>query len=340
MEAAALTPPPRLEKIVLALIPPCAREAVAGDLWETYSSPRQYALEALRTVPLVVLSQMRRNLNLPLLLLQFSLICFCLNEMAAAVLLPVLMLRDAYQAAARPCPHHAMRAAILMALVALAFLQVTSFSVYAALDPTIVRPVGTSLLFAGLMLPPLMGLFRTGLIMDGDRRLFAADHTPSVEALAGSYRAFARRARWHNMLEGAGLLAAAAVTFHYLPTSSGIVLMTAFLLAAFYLLLDGAPRALAPRLDFTSLRAHFQRELTRRQHLRRFLWWLWFAPVLTALGVQAVEHYMAAGKPMLAVFAITAAALLCFLIAALNREYGGRVREQVGTLDRMREKLA
>ena len=32
MEAAALTPPPWLERIVLALIPPCAREAVAGDL--------------------------------------------------------------------------------------------------------------------------------------------------------------------------------------------------------------------------------------------------------------------------------------------------------------------
>jgi hypothetical protein len=49
---------------------------------------------------------------------------------------------------------------------------------------------------------------------------------------------------------------------------------------------------------------------------------------------------VADGKPMLSVFGSVAAALLCFLVAALNREYGGRVREQVGLLDRMRERLA
>jgi hypothetical protein len=31
------------------------------------------------------------------------------------------------------------------------------------------------------------------------------------------------------------------------------------------------------------------------------------------------------------------AALLCFLVTALNREHGGRVQEQIGLLDRMRE---
>jgi len=30
---------------------------------------------------------------------------------------------------------------------------------------------------------------------------------------------------------------------------------------------------------------------------------------------------------------------LCFLITALNREYGGRMQEQVGLLDRMHERL-
>ena len=340
MEAAALTPPPWLEKIVLALIPPCAREAVAGDLWETYTSPRQYAVEALRTVPLVVLSQMRRNLNLPTLLLQLSLLCFCLGEGIALALLPVLLLRDAYQATTRPCPRRAMRNAILVASAALVFLQVMSISMDMVIHSGIGRPAGTSLLFAGLMLSPLMGLLRTGLIMDGDRRIFAAGHDMSADGLGESYRGFARRARWHNMLEGAGLVAAAAVTFTYLPAQIGIALTGAYLLVAVYLLLDGAPRALPPRLDFVSSRAHFQHELNRRQRLRRFLWWLWFAPVLAALHVSAVQGSLAAGKPMLAAFGGIAALLLCFLIAALNREYGGRVQEQVGSLDRMRERLA
>jgi hypothetical protein len=51
------------------------------------------------------------------------------------------------------------------------------------------------------------------------------------------------------------------------------------------------------------------------------------------LYVQLVEIW-------LAVFGSVAAMLLCFLIAALNREYGGRVCEQVSLLNRMRERLA
>lgn len=340
MEAAALTPPVWLEKIVLPLIPPGAREAVAGDLWETYDSPRQYALEALRTVPLVVLSQMRRNLNAPALLLQFCLIWICLDEVAAAALLPVLMLCDAYQPVTRPCPRRAMRTAILVASAVLVFLQILSMSMDTVFRSGIDRTTWTTLLFIGPMLSPLMGLFRTGLILDGDRHIFAADAQMATDKLLESYRAFTRRARWHNMLEGAGLLAAAAVTFHTLPADIGIALTGIFLLAAVYLLLDGAPRPAAARIDFTSLRAHFQRELMRRKHLRHFLWWLWFSPVLTVLCVQAAERAVAAGKPMMAVFATVAAALLCFLIGALNREYGGRMQEQVGILDRMREKLA
>ncbi len=333
MEASALTPPPWLAKIVLALIPPCAREAVAGDLWETYTSPRQYAVEALRTVPLVVFSQMRRNLNLPVMLLQVSLGCFCLGEAAAFALLPVLMLRDAYQEAARPCPRRAMRTAILVASVALAFLQVMSISTDMVIHPD--RPAGTSLLFAGLMLSPLMGLFRTGLILDGDRRAWITAEDQSAQELADSYRAFTRRARWHNIVEGAALTAVAGFAFFTLPATLAIALTGLYLLVAFYLLLHGTPRILPVAADFVSLRALFQRELVRRQQLRRFLWWLWLTPVLAAFYVQ-----MADGKPMLSVFGSVAAALVCFLIAALNREYGGRVREQVGLLDRMRERLA
>ncbi len=334
MEAAALNAPPKwLEKIVLGLIPPCAREAVAGDLWETYVSPRQYAAEALRTVPLVVLSQMRRNLNIPTLLLQTALVCFCLGEAAALAALPVLMLRDAYQQAARPCPRRAMRTAILMASAALAFLQIMSISTDMIIHSG--RPAGTSLLFAGLMLSPLMGLFRTGLILDGDRRVWIAAADPSAEELAASYRAFVLRARWHNILEGVALVAVAGFAFFALPAAFAITLTGLYLLVAFHLLLHGMPRILPVASDFVTLRALFRRELVRRQQLRRFLWWLWFTPVLAALYAQ-----MAPGKPMLAVFASVAAALLCFLIAAINREYGGRVQEQIGLLDRMRERLA
>ena len=54
-------PPALIESAVRLLVPPVAREHVLGDLAERYSSPRQYLLDAARTVPFVVVSQIRRT---------------------------------------------------------------------------------------------------------------------------------------------------------------------------------------------------------------------------------------------------------------------------------------
>ena len=341
MEAAALNAPPAwLEKIVLALIPPTAREAVAGDLCETYRSPHQYAREALRTIPLVVLSQMRRNLNLPALLLQSGLVYFCLGPLATSLAIPFLLLNDTYQPITRPCPRRALRAAILVASAALVFLQAASLTMGAAIRADLDRATWMTLLFLGPMLSPVMGLCRAGLIVEGDHRISLAASDMSASELADAYRAFARRTRWHNMLEGVALLAAGSFAFFFLRDAISIPLIGLYVVAAFYLLLRGAPRTLPQSADFVTLRAHFQTELTRRQRQRHFLWWLWFTPVLAALYLKLVEGMLANGEPMLAVLGSIAAFLSCFLIAALTREYSGRIQEQVGLLDRMREKTA
>lgn len=341
MEAAALNaPPPWLEKIVLGLIPPRARETVAGDLCETYTSPRQYAREALRTVPQVIVSQMRRNLNLPALILQTGLVYFCLGPAAASLALPILLLNDTYQPITRPCPKRALRAAILIASAALVFLQAASLTMGAAIRADLDRTTWMTLLFLGPMLSPVMGLCRAGLIVDGDQRTPLAAGDMSAPELANVYRAFARRARWHNMVEGAALLAAGSFACVFLHDTVSIPLIALYLLAAFYLLLHGAPRMPGVQADFVSLRAHFQSELIQRQRQRHFLWWLWFAPALAALYLKLVEGMLANGKPILAVMGIVAAILSCFLITALTREYGGRIQEQVGSLDRMREKTS
>src|SRR5262245_9113365 len=60
-------PPVLIDRVVRVLIPPSAREAVVGDLWERYRSPVHYALEALRILPFVILSQVRRTSNIPML---------------------------------------------------------------------------------------------------------------------------------------------------------------------------------------------------------------------------------------------------------------------------------
>jgi len=54
-------PPAVLERLVSWLVPSGSREHVLGDFSEMYRSPAQYGVEALRTVPLLVIDQVRRK---------------------------------------------------------------------------------------------------------------------------------------------------------------------------------------------------------------------------------------------------------------------------------------
>jgi len=58
------------EVIVGILIPPACREEVLGDLHERYASRLRYAGDALATVPLVILSRIRRTLEPRTMLMQ------------------------------------------------------------------------------------------------------------------------------------------------------------------------------------------------------------------------------------------------------------------------------
>jgi hypothetical protein len=63
-------PPKMIEKAIGLLIPPACREEVLGDLQERCAGSRKYMGEAVRTVPLVVLSRIRRTTDPGLLLLE------------------------------------------------------------------------------------------------------------------------------------------------------------------------------------------------------------------------------------------------------------------------------
>ncbi len=58
------------EAIVAILLPPACREEVLGDLHERSRSRLQYAADALSTVPLVILSRIRRTADPQVLLIQ------------------------------------------------------------------------------------------------------------------------------------------------------------------------------------------------------------------------------------------------------------------------------
>jgi hypothetical protein len=108
------------EAIVAVLLPPACREEVLGDLHERYRSPGQYALDALRTIPMVALSRIRRTADPKVLLLQaFALYASFLGAawlngggeplrlaIPAGMAMLGLMLEDAYsRPGARSCLH-------------------------------------------------------------------------------------------------------------------------------------------------------------------------------------------------------------------------------------------
>ena len=55
------------ETVVAFFVPPACREEVLGDLYERFRSPGQYCFDAIRTVPLVIASRVRRTADPQLL---------------------------------------------------------------------------------------------------------------------------------------------------------------------------------------------------------------------------------------------------------------------------------
>lgn len=63
--------PPKIIEILVGLVlPPACRESVLGDLHERYRSTPQYIRDAISSVPLVIVSRIRRTTDARLLLLE------------------------------------------------------------------------------------------------------------------------------------------------------------------------------------------------------------------------------------------------------------------------------
>jgi len=133
-------PPKLMEAVVGLLLPPACREHVLGDLHERYTSPRQYVADALRVVPLVIASRIRRTTDPDVFLMEalglyvaFSGAAFLLDRgfllgqsgllrlaIPAAVVLAVSTLAAAYADPRKRSPLQPIREAALG--VAFAFL--------------------------------------------------------------------------------------------------------------------------------------------------------------------------------------------------------------------------
>jgi hypothetical protein len=172
-----MAPPGLLEWLVGVTIPTAAREEVLGDLREMSGELGPYLIEAARTVPLVILSRIRRTADPQLVLMQAFLLylafvapAWVLNhdflfgplalvELAipAAIALLVLLLADAY---ADPKKRSPLRPLLFSAVASLC--AVVSQAVLAAGDPRYALPRPIVLaggLLCVLLIPALRLLF-------------------------------------------------------------------------------------------------------------------------------------------------------------------------------------
>src|SRR5580692_2135780 len=215
MEDQSLTaaPSPLLENAIACTLPPCAREIVLGDLREIYRTPAQYAVEALRTVPLVVLSAAWRSINLPLLLLQGGLIFAALRGLQAIMpfgtldclaftllTLLTLVIRDTWRRPTRPAAQNAVRQAILAGVFLLLFCP-AAFGLRDT-HPGIADALLQFQLLTVLPLAvPLFGLLRSWLIVGGDHVLDEFADRAAGHDLRPDYHAFLLRLRRRHLTE-------------------------------------------------------------------------------------------------------------------------------------------
>ena len=330
METAALNP--WRERLAALLIPPGARESVMGDLRESCASEAQLLGEVLRAAPYVILSQMRRNLNLPALMLQTGLLFWSMAPFLAAACVPLLLLREAWTPLTRPSARQALRGAVLVS-----FAGVLLFLLLPLCWPDVRqgRFIGVACFLLGAPLSLFLCLVRTGLILDGDRRGKWLGSRLSMAEMRLMWRDHRRRVIRRNRLE-AVLLALAAVWLPALTANAHAQEMLAamFAAAALWLVLDVPRRAAG--LDFVSLRATYSQSLLHQQQLRGFLWWVWLSPLLVIFQATMPNE----GEASLILENNMIAVLLCFLATALNREGGGRAQEEIVALSRLRETAA
>jgi hypothetical protein len=252
---------------------------------------------------------------------------------SAVTVLPLLLLLAAYRPLTRPSPGEALRGAVLVSFSGMILLLLVPMLMDR--DWGAVRPASLLPLFLlGMPLSPLLCALRACLVLETDRHGAWNGTDLSMKELSDLHSRFVRKVRRHNLAQGIAMMLLAAcfpMVVHW--GAPGMALVAIYGIAALFLLSQRTPVPL-PGSDFLALRARYGQELTRHQQLRCFQWWLWLAPLLLALQVR-----MQAGQ-WTAMQCSIAATLLCFVVAAINREGDGQMREQIGALEQSYERSA
>ena len=340
-------PPAFVDAIVRALIPPACREAVMGDLWERYTSPAGYLGDALRALPFLIVSRIRRTTNAPMVALAFLMLFASFGGsprlwlravIPALAVLAAFLLRDAYQGLSVTPTRRAIGDAVAVAASALA-----TQAVLAVVSPELLLTrwgvLTGSLTCLGLIAGRLAG---PGANL---RPSLAAGTALSLDELRREMRHVERAARVTRYVEtGAGILViafgvAGTVWAPQITAKAGFALMAAG--AAFVVLYmrRHALRPLPMDLGFDASRVAFRDALVQGERLLRRVWLWYLLPLIVGPLVLIVGWSVAQRRSFASALGFLGImAIMSVLAWRMNRDAANRLARRIEALDQTDER--
>ena len=340
-------PPAFVDAIVRALIPPACREAVMGDLWERYTSPAGYLGDALRALPFLIVSRIRRTTNAPMVALAFLMLFASFGGgpwlwlravIPALAVLATFLLRDAYQGLSVSPTRRAIGDGVAVAASALATQAVLA----------IVRP---ELLLTrwGMLTGSLTCLaLIAGRLAGPGANLhpsLAGGTALSLDELRGEMRQVERAARVTRHVEtGAGILViafgvAGTAWAPQITAKAGFALMAAG--AAFVVLYmrRHALRPLPMDLGFDASRVAFRDALVQGERLLRRVWLWYLLPLIVGPLVLIVGWSVAQRRSFASALGFLGImAIMTVLAWRMNRDAANRLARRIEALDQTDER--
>jgi hypothetical protein len=345
-------PPVLIESVVRLLLPAPTREHVLGDLAERYSTPGRYVGEALRTVPFVIVSQIRRTSQFALAPLVVLVLFQGFSTGAGRnapwylTLIPVtatmvgFMLRDAYKTRDL---QHPWRQGLVDVSVAAAFVAGSQALVAAARPEWLLTPPGV---VGGTVVLGLLYLLR---IQNPGRS--PACVPPDVETMTlaqlhGEIDGYATVMRRAAKIEcGAALVLIPLFTTFALMAPQAIIKLGAAVTVAGagYVLWRmwrslGVHTPIAAETDFASTAAIYRGRLQQQQHALRTIWLWYLLPLTIGPAIVLAGASLRAARPDFVIVGTAIAFVVGWgAIVWPARRHASRMQTRISALQRAEE---
>jgi hypothetical protein len=346
-------PPALIDTIVRLSIPVPCREHVIGDLWERYRTSGSFALDAMRTVPFIVVSQVRRTsmfgslvIHAFVLVVGFAAGAGSLKSAIAPVTAALLgfVLRDAYKSTISLSGRQVLRD-----LAVVAGFVAASQVVVAVVAPSLVllsfrALVGGTISFGMIF---FLRLQNPGFGSPQPRQVLA-QAPASLDMLVNEVRMHERLGLRAIRIEmGAGIVLA---VFFLVPSfnATNWALRVGWLLASLYGLYVAAvvsrhrPRRMPDALGFDAS-LQFYRAALERQHRMIQTMWLWylmpFTPAIAFIMLGATLVAAERGRPLWpGVVFVAVMAAIGLVVHNGSQDMARKLRLRIDTLASARER--